>query len=223
MLLVLGLVRGCNLTRIDVRSLTMWNGCCVGRLWTNRSYVHIACIWRCYWCLMQYDVVISLSCAVQIRCNGDGGSALMFVCWMFRTVTYCPWTNSVCVCVAWVGRCYGCLMQYEVVIISPPCAVQIHYNGDDGFVLIFVCWMSVSGWPWTNRLYVCITACVVQFGTCCWCSMQYEVVINLILMLCCPKTLKQCRWLLCIDRRWFNAYMERVLCWPCANSMYVYL
>ena len=32
---------------------------------------------------------------------------------------------------------YCCSMQYEV-LMSPSCAVQIHYNGDDGSVFIFV-------------------------------------------------------------------------------------
>ena len=35
-------------------------------------------------------------------------------------------------------------MQYEVVI-SPSCAVQIHYNGADGSVLIFVGCMYETG------------------------------------------------------------------------------
>ena len=35
------------------------------------------------------------------------------------------------------ASCYWCSMQYEVVM-SPSCAVQIHYNGDDGCAFIFV-------------------------------------------------------------------------------------
>ena len=40
-----------------------------------------ALIWQCYWNAMQYGVVIpSSSCVVQIHYNGDGDSALIFVC-----------------------------------------------------------------------------------------------------------------------------------------------
>ena len=33
----------------------------------------------CYWCSMQQEVVMSLSCAVQIHYNGDDACALIFV------------------------------------------------------------------------------------------------------------------------------------------------
>ena len=42
---------------IDLRLLNTWDGCRVGRLWTNSSYVHIAWIRRCcvigVWCSMR--------------------------------------------------------------------------------------------------------------------------------------------------------------------------
>ena len=38
--------------------------------------------------------------------------------------------------------------------MSPSRAVQIHYNGDDGW------YVTMSCWPWTNRKYVYTGVCL---------------------------------------------------------------
>ena len=55
--------------------------------------------------------------------------------------------------------CYWCSMQYEVVM-SPSCAVQIHYNGDDGCAFIFVVCMERCrvGPGTTERSFVLVCA-----------------------------------------------------------------
>ena len=170
----------------------MWNGCRVGRLWTNSSYVHIAWTGRCYWCLMQYEVVISLSCAVQIRYNGDGGSALIFVCCMYRTVSCCPWTNSVCVCVAWIGRralwVFDALWGRNNLTIMHALSKYITMAMTASHWSPFVECRCRVGPGWTGRtfVYCCVCATIwhvlLVFDTI-WCH-------NSILMLCCPNTLK---------------------------------
>ena len=57
----------------------------------------------------------------------------------------------------WIRKYYLSSIHYEVVI-SPWCAVQIHYNGDGGCAFMHVRWMygTVSCWTWTSRKYVCI-------------------------------------------------------------------
>ena len=52
----------------------------------------------------------------------------------------------------WIWTCYPCSMWYEIVI-SPWCAVQLHYNDNDRSICAHVRWMygMVSCWSCTNR------------------------------------------------------------------------
>ena len=62
------------------------------------------------------------------------------------------------------------------------CAVQIHYNGDDGCVFMYAFWMygTVSCWAsWTHRGYVCI--CVWLMFDAVW-GRKYTVIMF------CPNT-----------------------------------
>ena len=112
----------------------------------------------CCCCSIQYVVVImSPSCFVQKRYNGNNGCALIFVEFMEqcrvghgRTVGTFEFEAS----------CYWFSIPYEVVM-SPSYAVQIYYNGDDGCTVIFDGWYgTVSCWPWTNSKCVCIGVCL---------------------------------------------------------------
>ena len=56
----------------------------------NEQKVRLYCYvctwtWRCYWCLIQYGVVVLPSCAiyaVQIHYNGNDDSALIYLRWL---------------------------------------------------------------------------------------------------------------------------------------------
>ena len=77
--------------------------------------------------------------------------------------------------------------------MSPSCmrhfAVQMHYNGDDGSALIFVCWMYGTGVALAvheQRVRLYCFVCVIAFeGVINWCLTQYEVVILPILLSKC--------------------------------------
>ena len=175
--------------RIDLRSLNMWDGCRVVRLWTNSSYVHIAWIGRCYWCLMQYEVVISLSCAVQIRYNGNGGSALIFVCWMYGTCVVLSLDEQ---------RVRLCCLNWAALWVLD--SVWGRNN-----LTIMRCANTLQ-WRWRLRIDLRLLNAGVGLALheqavrlyCCVCATIWHVLLvfdaiwgrNLILMLCCPNTLK---------------------------------
>ena len=100
----------------------------------DEQRVRLYCLNTCYWWSIQFEVVTSPSRVVQTYCNGDDGSALIFVFWMYGTVSCCRWTNRryVCIaaCVLEFDICYSYSIRYVVVLISPLHAVQIHYNGN---------------------------------------------------------------------------------------------
>ena len=62
----------------------IWNGCRIVPGRTARTFVLLE-FDTCYIVdhSTQYEVVSSRSCAVQICYNGNDGSALIFVCWMY--------------------------------------------------------------------------------------------------------------------------------------------
>ena len=91
------------------------------------------------------------------------------------------------------------------------CAVQIHYNIDDGCVFIFVeCLTRCRIGPGrTDRTFLLV--CVWIFESVMFVFDNIEVV-NVTIM-CCLNTL-QWRWRLCDYVRWMY---EIVSCWPRAN------
>ena len=134
----------CNLIYFAVQIhylLSCWS-------WLDEKGVRLHCFVlefdTCYCCSMQYEVVISpSSCAVQI--HHDDGSALICVGWIYGTY--------------WCSKRYGVVnnLTYHVL-----CAIQIHYNGDDGSdSLAFVGWMYGMGvvlalYEQRVRLYSCV-------------------------------------------------------------------
>ena len=125
-------------------------------------------------CSTQYGVVTSPSRAVQMHWNGDDGSALIFVgcngCRVGRL-----WTNSTYVCgiaacaLALLGDAYWWSMQFEVVI-SPSYVYT---------ALIFIRSMNVWNGYCVGPGRTARTFILLEFDTCYWWSMQYEVAISL--------------------------------------------
>ena len=194
-------------TAVRLWSLNVWNGVVLthpGQ--TDRMFVLVcACIWNCYWCWIQYEVVISPWCAVQIHYNGDDDYICVYVrCWLmlvecmerYRCRVRNGRTGSTFVLV-W--------LEFETVI-------SVRCNRGRNPILLCCTntlqslwprvWMygTLLCWTCTNRKYVCITLVSVWIRSCYWCSIQYEVVTYLTLM-CCANAL-QWRWRLCVHVRW---------------------
>ena len=149
-------------------------------------------IWRFYWWSMQYDVVISpspSSCAVQIHCNGDDGSALILnECMERHCVALTLQVVRLCVCAlefeGFIGvRCS--MMSYALMRYFICCANTLQWRWR---LCIDFKWMygTVLCWSWPNSTYVCIATCV---HGCYWCSINVVRGRNLTLM-CCPNTLQ---------------------------------
>ena len=75
---------------------------------------------------------------------------------------------------AWIRSCCSCSIQCEVVI-SPSCAVHIHYNGDSRSTFIFVAYMRCVDPGRTGCTFVLPCAWI---WSCYSCSMQCEVIIS---------------------------------------------
>ena len=186
--------------------------------------------------------------AAQMHYNGDDGSVLIFVYWIYDT-------GVVLARPAWTARTF-ILLEYVLLVIDSVWSrnltltrcqntLQWRWRLCVGLRLLNV-WNGcriVAGQ--TARTFV-FTACVLEFDTYCWCSIQYVLVIISplravqthcnddawcfcvdlrwfdVMLLCFPNTLKQWRWLLCVDLCWFHAW-DGVSCWPWTNSVYVYL
>ena len=94
---------------IDLRWLNIWNGCRVGQ--TVRTF-ELLCALEFerviigVWSSMLWDHNLTLvRCPNSLNYNGDYGSALIFVGWMYGTVSCWHWTNSAYVCIAvWCVR-----------------------------------------------------------------------------------------------------------------------
>ena len=162
--------------------------------------------------------------------NHDNGSVLIFLDGYMGWVPCWPWTNSALVCIIvafvlgfFVVQCGMSRNAVCVVILPSSCAVQTHYNDDDGSALIFVGWMYAWNgcWPWSNSAYVCIAACVLEFdGVTGVQLMQYEVVIS-------PSCAIEIHSIMVMTAlRWssiLECIMGPVSCWPWTNSAYVYI
>ena len=88
-----------------------------------------------------YAIVIPPSRAVELHYNGDDGCAFIFVECMEQRCRTCwarihrPYVLLVCGC---IRSCHWCAVT-DAVVISPSCAVQIHYiSDDDGCAFMFV-------------------------------------------------------------------------------------
>ena len=145
--------------------------CRVGGVRTGRTFV-LVCAWI-WMCSTQYEAVIPPWCAVQTHYNCDDGCAFIFVNWLYETLWCWVCTNSGFVCTGdacvWIWMCYFGLTQYYYEIVtSPPCAVQINYNGDDGCAFTFVECMEVcqDHWIQTDSTFVlvCGWICVIGVG-----------------------------------------------------------
>ena len=68
---------------------------------------------------------------------------------MYGTVSCCLWTNSAYVCVAACAFELGSVVDDRCRMRSSLCAVQIHYNGDDGSACVDL--YSLNVW---NGCYV---------------------------------------------------------------------
>ena len=104
---------------------------------------------------------------------------------------------------------YRCSMLYAWCCnLTHYFAVQIHY--------------LLSCWPWldkhTARTFALLAAYVLEFDTCDWCSLQYEVVSYP------PHVLsKTCTIMAVTPLRWSSLLkcMKWASCWPCTNRTYV--
>ena len=107
--------------------------------------------------------------------------------------------------------------------MSPSCAVQIHYNGDDGFSFIFVaCMTPCRVGPHIHRVVlwneqsVRLYWCVLEFEPMLYnCSMRYEVVML-------PSCAVQIHYN--VDGGCAFIFVECIqlmLCFNLTNSMYV--
>ena len=217
---------------VDLRLLNvLWNnGCRIGRKSTARTFALLCALeleYACYLCLMQYEVVMHPkwshphACAILLHYNGDDGSALIFVGWMYGTgvalVVHEQRVRLYCfVCaleLEW--RVYWRSMQYDEVILATSYAISlstytIYNNGDDGFLLIFVRWTYVTGvvlsmdkqavrWPCCVCVHSNLTVLLV-FDAVCDC--------NVILIIYTAMTA-------CVDLRLLNVWNQRVsCCWP---------
>ena len=142
--------------------------------------------------------------------NGD-----CFVCWMYGTFAGLSLDEQrvrcLAVCLRLHGLYYQWFMQCEVAI-SPACALLLS-DGNDGFVLIFVCWMYETNVVLALnqqlvRLHCCMCLNLRVLVISVWCSMtSWYSPGNAILMnapFCCPNAL-QWRWrLFCINPRLLN-------------------
>ena len=102
------------MTALHALTFVLWMYGTVVMLALDEQHVRLhcyvrACIWRHYCFGMQYEVVISPSCAVQIHCNDDddGSTLILFVECMERVLCW-PWTNSAYVCIAVCVLKFGC-------------------------------------------------------------------------------------------------------------------
>ena len=98
------------------------------------------------WCLLQYEVVISLSCAIQIHHNGDDGSSFVECierCHVVRRRTASTFV-LLRVQLNWM-LCIGDWYSMMPSSAHPWSRVQIHYNVDDGSATIFLDWIYGNG------------------------------------------------------------------------------
>jgi len=134
----------------DVCSLNWWNGCRVGPGLTGRPRAFTcAAVYALelgyYCCLMQYGIVISYTLSIQWQ------SRLFVNCW--RSMQY----EAVCNLV---------LKRYFAVQINNTLmcyfAIQMHYNRDDGSVLIFAR-LLLNVWNGRTVRYACILCLKLKF------------------------------------------------------------
>ena len=197
-------------------SLHVWNGVVLAldEQWVCFYWCGFL-IWSCYSCSMQCEVVLSPSCTVQIHYNGDSRSTFIFVEWMERCRVGPGRTGGTFVLLcAWIWSCYSCSMQCEVVI-SPSCTVYIHHNGAARSVYIYLrcIYGTVSCWPWTHRLCVCIAVCVNL-------KLLYlfnEVWSRNLMLMCCPNA-PHWWWLVYI---YLRCIYGTVSCWRWTHRKYV--
>ena len=154
--------------------------------------------------------------AVQIYYNDDYGSSLIFVCWMYETgvalVVHeqrvrCLYCFVCSLELEW--KVYWRLMQYIEAIISPSYAVSMS-TYTTMMAMTTICWSSfvelmerVLCGSCTNRPYVCIAACVLEFDGVIdvRCSMWSQCHSHHI------HTLQwQWQWRLCVDLRLLNLW-----------------
>ena len=162
---------------------------------------------------MQYEFVISRSCAVQLNYNCNDWRFCVDFCVLnvWNGDAYWPWTNRRCVCLLVLLRvsiCLCCSIQYEVVmkkyLTSICCPNTLHTLA----VMTNPRWFSlnvwnVDDWLWTNSSCVFISLCVFEFESDIGvnaCSSYYKVVIS-------SSSVVQIQ---CMQRqRWLCVY----LCW----------
>ena len=165
---------------------------------------------------MQYEVVISPQYRVQIY---TGMSMTALCLRSLNTWNGGGWTDRKYVCTA------ACLNSKLFFVfdavwgrnLAPMCCPNIHYNGDAGFVFMFVEYLgrTASCWRWTDRKYVCIAACCLNLKL----FFMFDTVWGRnITLMCCPNTLLQWRWRLCVYVRWMPG---TVSCWLWTNRKYV--
>ena len=167
----------------------------------------------------------------KIHYNGDDGSALIFVGWMYGTgvalVVHEQRVRLYCfVCALGLEwRVYRRSMQYDEVILATSYAISlstytIYNTGDDGFLLIFVRWTYVTG------VVLSMDKQAVRWS-CCVCVHSNLTVLLVFDAVC------DCNVILIIythlngndGLRWssFAECMEQRVscCWPWSNSTYV--
>ena len=108
----------------------IWNGCRIVPGRTARTFVLLG-FDTCYIVdrSTQYEVVISRSCALQIHHNGDDGSALIFLCWIYGTgVGRVDSGRTARTFVALIAVC-AVLLVFDSVWSRNLSHPRIHYNG----------------------------------------------------------------------------------------------
>ena len=215
---------------VNLRLLNVWNGCCVGRAQTGRTFVLFVRVtafeYMRYWYM--FDTVWSRNFAhmrhfaVQTHYNGNDD------CLCVDLRLFDVWNGY------WVGskstaRKFSLLRlssNLAVLLVfdaawvrklsSPSsCVAQIYCNGTCDSALIFVLRTRVVYLLALNkqavRLYCCLRTSL---------NLNASVVFNAVwgrnftLITWCPNTL-QWRWRLCVDLCWLNVWnVRRVVGWP---------
>ena len=112
--------------------------------------------WRCYWCSM--NALWGRILTHLIRCSNTLQWRWQLTLCRFSFVEWCMprllrWSltnRSYVYILLKLDACYYRSMQYEIAT-SRSCATSmfIHYNDNDDFALIFVCWLNVL---WNGRV-----------------------------------------------------------------------
>ena len=160
--------------------------------------------------------------------NGDDDSLLIFVRWTYETGVVLSLDEQLVRSHCWVCSNLKVLLVFDTVRdCNATLIIYTYYYGNDGSVLIFVCWMHGPDVVLVLnqqlvRLYCCVCLNLKVLVISVWCIVIQGNVTLMHALFCCPNTL---RTMAMTALRWssFVECMEWVLRWPCANSACVFI